>query len=183
MPDSILFSPAPYHILSYGTLLGTTFFHSFVNGIVAFKVLDRPHFAALQSRLFPIYFSMQTAIPVVLALTYPGSRSVLGGNPAGIAGVIDAGNRWSVLAPLATIFLTGLANLAVVGPATTKTMRDRKTQERKDGKKSYDPPPHSQEMLKLNKKFGKLHGISSLLNLTTFIASIIYGITLSARIE
>jgi hypothetical protein len=55
--------------------------------------------------------------------------------------------------------------------------------ERKDGKKSYDPPPHSQEMLKLNKKFAKLHGISSLLNLTTFIASIIYGITLSARIE
>jgi len=55
--------------------------------------------------------------------------------------------------------------------------------ERKDGKKSYDPPPHSQEMLKLNKKFGKLHGVSSLLNLTTFIASIIYGITLSARIQ
>lgn len=71
---------------------------------------------------------MQTAIPVVLALTYPGNRS--GGSPAGIAGVLDAPNRWTVLAPLATIFLTGLANMAFVGPATTKTMRDRKTQGR-----------------------------------------------------
>ena len=101
---------------------------SFINGVVAFKVLDRPQFSALQSKLFPIYFSMQTAIPVVLALTYPGSRSVLGGSPSGIAGVLDAPNRWTALAPLATIFLTGLANMAFVGPATTKTMRDRKTQ-------------------------------------------------------
>lgn len=37
-------------------------------------------------------------------------------------------------------------------------------------------------MIKLNKKFGKLHGVSSLLNLTTFIASIVYGVALSARI-
>jgi hypothetical protein len=108
--------------------LGTQFFQSFINGVVAFKVLDRPQFSALQSKLFPIYFSMQTAIPVVLALTYPGSKTVLGGSPAGIAGVLDAPNRWSVLAPLATIFLTGLANMAFVGPATTKTMRDRKSQ-------------------------------------------------------
>lgn len=55
--------------------------------------------------------------------------------------------------------------------------------ERKDGKKSYDPPPHSQEMVALNKKFGKLHGISSVLNLATFIATVVYGVTLSTRIH
>lgn len=144
---------------------------------------------------------MQTAIPVVLALTYPGSRSALGGSPGSVAGVLAETNRWSVLVPLATMFLTGLANMAWIGPATTKTMRDRKSQgkhlwkrsgvqvadilrtERKDGKKSYDPAPHSQEMLKLNKKFGKLHGYSSVLNLVTFVATIIYGIQLSKRIE
>ena len=71
---------------------------------------------------------MQTAIPVVLALTYPGSKALVGGSASGLAGVLDSGNRWSVLAPLATIFLTGLANMAVVGPATTKTMKDRKMQ-------------------------------------------------------
>ena len=109
-------------------LISNVLNQSFINGIVAFKVLDRPQFAALQSKLFPIYFGMQTAIPAVLALTYPGSRSALGGGSAGIAGVLDAPNRWSVLAPLATMFVTGLANMAFVGPATTKTMRDRKSQ-------------------------------------------------------
>lgn len=54
--------------------------------------------------------------------------------------------------------------------------------ERKDGKKSYDPAPHSQEMLALNRKFGKLHGISSLLNLTSFIMALVYGVALSGRI-
>ena len=55
--------------------------------------------------------------------------------------------------------------------------------EKKDGKKSYDPAPHSQEMLALNKQFGILHGISSLLNLVTFLASVVYGFTLSAQLQ
>lgn len=37
-------------------------------------------------------------------------------------------------------------------------------------------------MAALNKDFGKLHGISSLLNLSNFIAALIYGVTLSARL-
>lgn len=67
---------------------------------------------------------MQTVVPVVLAVTYPGGLTT----PNGIAGVLDSSNRLSVLAPLATMFVTALANWAVVGPATTKVMRDRKSQ-------------------------------------------------------
>ncbi|KAK1765690.1 hypothetical protein QBC33DRAFT_131287 [Phialemonium atrogriseum] len=182
MAPSLLFSPAPYHILAYGTFLGTTFFHSFINGIVAIQTLPRAQFALLQSRLFPIYFSMQTAIPIVLTLTYPLDKTTIGGR-SGVAGVLAPANRWAVLAPIALMFLAGLANLVVVGPATARCMRDRKSQERKDGKRSFDPPPHSQEMVALHKKFGMLHGISSLLNLSAFIGSVIYGITLSARIQ
>lgn len=51
-----------------------------------------------------------------------------------------------------------------------------------DGKKSYDPPPHSKEMIRLNKKFGKLHGISTLVNLTGVIATVAYGIVLGSRL-
>ena len=70
---------------------------------------------------------MQTALPVVLALTYPGSRNPLG--PASsLSGTFAESNRWSVLAPLATMFVSGLVNLVYVGPATTKIMRDRKVQ-------------------------------------------------------
>ncbi|KAG7105583.1 hypothetical protein HYQ44_015041 [Verticillium longisporum] len=38
------------------------------------------------------------------------------------------------------------------------------------------------EMQALNKRFGKMHGISSLLNLGTFIATIAYGFTLGSRL-
>ncbi|KAK3379377.1 hypothetical protein B0T24DRAFT_611611 [Lasiosphaeria ovina] len=185
MAGSGLFSPAPYHILSYGTLLGTTFFHTFVGGIVSFQVLTRPQFAALMAKIFPIYFSMQTALPVVLALTYPATGTVLGGaSPSGgIAGVMDPVNRWGVLVPIAAVFLTGLANLAVVGPATTQCMDERRLLQKKDGKKSYDAPPHSKQMEALNKKFSILHGVSSLLNLVSFIASVVYGFTLSSWLD
>ena len=54
--------------------------------------------------------------------------------------------------------------------------------EKKDGKKSYDSPPQSKEMTALNKKFSMLHGISSLLNLAVFLASVQYGVTLSSRL-
>jgi len=54
--------------------------------------------------------------------------------------------------------------------------------ERKDGKKSYDAPPHSQEMTALNKRFSVLHGVSSLLNLGTFIGSVVYGFNLASRL-
>ncbi|KAL9625843.1 MAG: hypothetical protein Q9160_000163 [Pyrenula sp. 1 TL-2023] len=129
MPDlASLTSPGPYHILSYGTLLGTEVFQSFIAGVQAYRVLPRPQFATLQSALFPIYFSMQTALPVVLALTYPGERSATGTTNLGPLGVLADSNRFGVLLPLLTIFATSAANLAIVGPATTNCMRERKHQ-------------------------------------------------------
>ncbi|KAI9732249.1 MAG: hypothetical protein M1818_007568 [Claussenomyces sp. TS43310] len=183
MPDlSILKTPAPYHILTYGTLLGTQFFQTFVGGVVAFRALPRPQFAVLQSKMFPIYFSLQTALPIVLALTYPGIPTPLG-TASGPAGVLADVNRWSVLAPILSAFATSLANLLVVGPATTRVMGERRQQETQDGKKSYDPAPHSTEMQRLNKLFGRLHSVSTLLNLGGFAATIWYGITIAERLQ
>jgi len=180
MPDlSIFKSPAPYHIISYGTLLGTQFFQSFVGGIISYQALPRPQFSQLQQKIFPVYFGLQTALPAFLALTYPGSSTI----PSGLQGTFAEVNRWSVLVPLATIFVTSLTNMAFIGPATTKIMRERKHQETRDGKKYYDPAPHSNEMQKLNKAFGSMHGISSLLNMAGFIATLWYGISLAARIQ
>jgi hypothetical protein len=55
--------------------------------------------------------------------------------------------------------------------------------ETRDGKRSYDPAPHSKEMLALNRKFGRVHGISSLVNLVSLIATVWYGAVLSKRLE
>ena len=115
-------------------------------------------------------------------------------------------NRMNVLLPIVTIFATSILNLAYVGPATTKIMKDRKHQgmliinnrdgvchhkaplietlETRDGKKSYDPAPHSKEMMKLNKAFGRMHGVSSLLNMVGFCTTVFYGFfTLGGRLQ
>jgi hypothetical protein len=147
-----------------------------------FKVLERPQFSAAQSALFPVYFGMQSLLPVVMAVTYPGSGGLMGG-PAGLAGVFDAPNRWTVLVPLALMASSGLLNLVVMLPAVKECMAARRAQEKKDGRKAYDPPPHSPEMASLNSRFGRLHGISSLLNLGTFLVTIRYAFTLAARFE
>ncbi|RYO82414.1 hypothetical protein DL764_009614 [Monosporascus ibericus] len=180
---SLLFSPAPYHILSYGTLLGTQVFHTFINATTSLRVLERPQFGILQRNLFPWYFGIQTVMPVVLAVTYPGNRTLLGAfADRGLAGALGAANRWTVLAPLATACVTGLVNWVYLLPETNKVVVRRSLQEKKDGKRSYDAPPHSEEMAALNKKFGQVHGISSLLNLVTIISTVVYGFSLSAAL-
>jgi hypothetical protein len=55
--------------------------------------------------------------------------------------------------------------------------------ETRDGKRYYDPAPHSNEMRKLNTSFATIHGISSLLNLGGYLATIWYGVTLAGRIQ
>ncbi|CEJ55952.1 hypothetical protein PMG11_02180 [Penicillium brasilianum] len=170
--------PRPYHILSYGTLLGSQVFQSFVGGIVAFRALPRPQFATLQTAIFPVYFSMQTALPVVVALT-----ASKGGQALGLSGLAAPEKRYNTLLPLATVAITGLINMFVLRPLTVKTMRERKHQETRDGKKSYDAPPHSKEMVALNKKFGRIHGLSSLVNLVSLIATVWYGAIMSKKLE
>ncbi|KAG5934948.1 hypothetical protein E4U53_000572 [Claviceps sorghi] len=181
MAGSILVSAAPYHIISYGALLGTSFFHSFINGPAVFTVVERPVFSAIQTKLFPIYFGMQTAIPVILALTFPGNA--LYGVSSGPAGLLETSSRWGSLAPIATMFVSGLINLVVVLPATKKVMKERRGQAKRDGKEYYEEGPHSEEMRALSKKFGTLHGISSLLNLVTIASAVTYGFTLGSRLQ
>ncbi len=64
-------------------------------------------------------------------------------------------------------------------------MLDRLTfvEETRDGKKSYDTGPHSKEMQALNKRFGRMHGISSLLNMAGSLATVWYGMVLAERLQ
>lgn len=73
------------------------------------------------------------------------------------------------------MFVTALVNLVYIGPKTTEVMGLRKHQETRDGKKSYDAGPHSKEMQVLNKQFGILHSVSTLINLAGLGAMVWYG--------
>ena len=118
-----VFSLAPYHIITYASVTGTTFFHSFINGIVMFSVLERPQFSAVQAKLFPIYFSMQTALPVALALTYPGGPEE--SSQSSVMGLLEVGNGWLVLAPLGAMLVSSALNLALLRPVTDVMLRRR----------------------------------------------------------
>ncbi|KAG8534149.1 uncharacterized protein KY384_000993 [Bacidia gigantensis] len=186
---SSLLNPAPWHIISYSTLLGTTLYQSFLVGPISYTALPRPQFSTLQTKIFPPFFAVQTVLPILIALTYPASSagahlSPLGASPpqSSFSGVFQSGNRMTVLVPIAAMFLTGLANLVVLGPATTKVMKERKHQETRDGKKYYESGEHSKDMRGLNKRFGILHGASSLVNLVGCGGMLWYGILLAERL-
>lgn len=99
MVPAIFSSLAPYHLLSYASVTGITLWHSFIGGPVAFKVLPRQQFGLLQSKLFPIYFSLQSVLNGVCLVTtsHRNGRIVF----------------WIGL-------VGGVLNLILVGPWTTK---------------------------------------------------------------
>ena len=66
---------------------------------------------------------MQTALPVVVALT--ASR---GGQALGLSGLVAPENRLNTFLPMATVAVTGLINMFVLRPLTVNIMRERKHQ-------------------------------------------------------
>lgn len=110
---STLANLAPYHFLSYGTLLGTTLYQSFIVTKVCYQALPMSSFTTLQKRIFPIYFRTQTALLILTALTLP---------PYGPVSLVKKKRDWI---PLAFATSTAMLNLIVYGPRTQTTMIDR----------------------------------------------------------
>lgn len=126
-------------------------------------------FSQLQQKIFPIYFAMQTALPLVVLASHPS---------AAYAELLST----ETAVPMGVAFLTSVVNMTIVGPATVRVMKERKRVETKEGKKYYDAGEKSAEMQALNKKFGAVHGISSLLNLVGLLSTVAYGATLGAKL-
>ena len=158
-------------------VLGTSIWHSFINGPVAYKHLPRQQFGNLQSQLFPYYFSIQTGGSALLAWLWSRSSSF---------------GRALDRKLISVMFAGGALNLILVGPWTTSIMRRRHRQERIEGT-TYDQtdrpvsfllvvsrqaradslnPQHSDKMKALNKKFALAHSVSALLNLGFVGASV-----------
>lgn len=55
--------------------------------------------------------------------------------------------------------------------------------ETRDEKKYYDSGPHSSEMERLNKAFGRMHGFSALTNLVGLGVTVWYGFILAKRLQ
>lgn len=114
----------PYHLLSYGALLGTELYQvrllsfgagdlvanhiqSFVNTKICYQALPMKEFILLQKRLFPIYFRTQVGLTALTAATHP---------PYSILSLVQ--DPWSVT-PLSIVGLAGCLNWFIYGPRTT----------------------------------------------------------------
>ncbi|KAE9410694.1 hypothetical protein BT96DRAFT_961468 [Gymnopus androsaceus JB14] len=113
---------------------------------------------------FPIYFVVSIALTSGLALLWTFSHP----------DVFDALGPSFVYVLSSILFAQG-ANYFVIGPMTSRTMFERHRLEKEEGK-VYNEPGVSDAMKALNRRFGSLHGISSLLNLWAVIAAGMHGL-------
>ncbi|OBZ79858.1 hypothetical protein A0H81_00481 [Grifola frondosa] len=158
------------YLLGYAWLFGMTLWVTFIGGVIAFRALPRQQFGTLQHRTFPIYFIISIGISSGLLTLWTYSHPAVLAykwNPL----VADVAQAYA----LATVVLSQVTNHVVIGPLTSKTMFQRHKLEKEEGK-AYNEAGVSDKMKALNSRFSQLHGISSLANLSAFIALLFHGL-------
>ncbi|KIK71362.1 hypothetical protein GYMLUDRAFT_66572 [Collybiopsis luxurians FD-317 M1] len=165
-----LFSTHGLYMMLYSWLFGMSVWNTFFGGIIAFRTLPRQHFGNLQHKIFPIYFVLSVLLSSGLLLLWTFSHP-------------DVLSYWdrplvadvSQVYLLISVLLSQGSNYFIIGPMTSKTMFERHRLEKEEGK-AYNEPGVSDAMKALNRRFGSLHGISSLLNLWSVIAIGMHGL-------
>jgi len=158
--------------LGYGWAFGMSVWVTFFGGIIAYKTLPRQQFGNLQHKTFPIYFLTTIGLSAGLLSLWTSAHPEVLSNLTrpSVASVAQA-------YALAAAGLNQSFNYFVVGPLTSKTMFQRQKLEKEEGK-AYNEQGVSEDMKALNKRFGMLHGLSSLANLGSVIALGFHGLWL-----
>lgn len=178
---------ATVHLLSFATWFGTVVYTTFVAGITMFKNLPRRTFGTLQSKLFPLYFHLCTAMigvqasksnEIICFFFFPlHSERRISKNPQQVltlTAMPDIISKASEVS-LAVSFVATLINLLYLEPRSTRVMFDRYSLE-DDGKRESD------EYKSLAKSFGKFHGMSSLANLIALCGGIVHGVRMASML-
>ncbi|KAJ3270161.1 hypothetical protein HDV01_000496 [Terramyces sp. JEL0728] len=143
------------HVLSLATLTGMTFHTSFVAGPIQFRTLQRPTFGMLQAKQFPVYFAIQAITLSLLNITtYKLMKCPFTKN----LNVVGLG--------------LALLNLVFIGPWAHKVMLERHEKEK-----------NKEDVAALSKKFGMLHGVSSLANLGILLIALFHCWSLAQYIK
>ncbi|KAJ5775111.1 uncharacterized protein N7511_000122 [Penicillium nucicola] len=157
----------PYHLLSYGALLGTELYQSFVNTKICFQALPMKEFIVLQKRLFPVYFATQVGLTALTAATCP---------PYSVLSLIK--NPWSA-GSLAVTGLMGCLNWFVYGPKTTTTALVRRALQESQ---NTDGDSNGSKVDRANRNFSRNHAMVIHLNAIAMIATVVYGFSLSSTL-
>ncbi|KAF8387794.1 hypothetical protein HHK36_026451 [Tetracentron sinense] len=153
------------HLLSFSTAWGAALWVTFIGGIIMFKHLPRHQFGNLQSKMFPAYFSMVC----VCCATSVASFGYL--HPWKSASTSEKYQ----LGFLLSAFAFNLTNLFVFTPMTIEMMKQRHKVEREQNigeeigwTKNKEVAKVNPKLAAMNKKFGMIHGLSSLANIMSF---------------
>ncbi|KAL3348237.1 hypothetical protein AABB24_021746 [Solanum stoloniferum] len=153
------------HLLCFSTAFGAALWVTFIGGIIMFKNLPRHQFGNLQSKMFPAYFSM---VGVCCAVSV-GSFGYL--HPWKTASASEKYQLGFILAA----FAFNLSNLFVFTPMTIQMMKERHKIEREANigeevgwTKNQEVAKVNPKLSAMNKKFGMIHGLSSLANIFSF---------------
>ncbi|KAK9802564.1 hypothetical protein WJX73_003683 [Symbiochloris irregularis] len=145
------------HLTGFAVWLGTNVWVS-VAGLIMFKNLPRQTFGKLQAKLFPPYFAANVAAIAVQI-----------GSLAFTSGTTPVVNQIA----LGGALVINLANWLVVEPGATRVMLERYQLEN-------SPNRDAAKVKQLYKQFGKLHGLSSSLNLGSLVGAFVHGWWLSS---
>ncbi|KAL4351554.1 hypothetical protein GQ457_06G030250 [Hibiscus cannabinus] len=153
------------HLLSFSTAFGAALWVTFIGGIIMFKNLPRHQFGNLQSKMFPAYFSM---VGVCCAISVAAFGYLHPWKSATTPEKYQLGF-------LLSAFAFNLSNLFVFSPMTIEMMKQRHKVEREANigdeigwSKNQEAAKTNPKLAAMNKKFGMIHGLSSLANIMSF---------------
>ncbi|KAJ5947956.1 hypothetical protein N7466_000971 [Penicillium verhagenii] len=153
----------PYHLLSYGALLGTELYQSFVNTRLCYRHLPTREFLLFNKHVFPTYFTCQIGLAALTAATRP---------PYSVLSL--ATDLWSA-APLVIVVAMGSLNYYAFGPRTFRAswLRSIVQDTEKRG------PRMEEKLQNANRGFSRNHAMSIHLNAIALVATVWYGFSLS----
>ncbi|RMJ28789.1 hypothetical protein PHISP_00336 [Aspergillus sp. HF37] len=157
----------PYHLLSYGALLGSELYQTFINTKICFRALPMREFLVLQKCLFPAYFRTQLGLVALTAATRP---------PAGIGSFV---RHVSDAVPLVIIATTGGLNEWVFGPRTT---RDAFVRSAVHESATESGTKETEKVNKADRAFARNHAMSIHLNAISVVATIWYAFSLTSSL-
>ncbi|KAL0371517.1 UNVERIFIED_CONTAM: Transmembrane protein [Sesamum angustifolium] len=153
------------HLLCFSTAWGAALWVTFIGGIIMFKNLPRHQFGNLQSKMFPAYFSM---VGVCCAIAVGAFGYLHPWKTSGAAEKYQLGF-------LVAAFSFNLSNLIIFTPMTIEMMKQRHKIEREANigeevgwTKNQEVAKKNPKLASMNKKFGMIHGLSSLANILSF---------------
>ncbi|KAL7112542.1 hypothetical protein ACP275_04G008700 [Erythranthe tilingii] len=168
------------YLLCFSTAWGAALWVTFIGGVIMFKNLPRHQFGNLQSKMFPAYFSM---VGVCCAVAV-GSFGYL--HPWKTSGPTEKYQLGFLLAA----FAFNLSNLVIFTPMTIEMMKQRHKIEREANigeevgwTKNKEEAKKNPKLAAMNKKFGMIHGLSSLANIFSFGSLAIHSWYLAGKID